>query len=172
MSFSIYDASVPAFVSAMTNISAWLEKALAEGKPEAVLMEASLAGDMRPFPAQVQMASDSAKNAVARLAGIDAPVMPDTEATFAELTERCRRTVAFVSSVDRAALEGAEARPVELKFPNGMGYRFTGATYLTGFALPNFYFHVTTAYAILRNQGVELGKPDFLQHLGMPEQLG
>jgi hypothetical protein len=168
MSFSIYDASAPAFAAAMTDIQAWLDKAIAEGKTEAVLMEAKLAPDMRPFPAQIQMASDSAKNAVARLAGVDAPSMPDTEASFAELKDRCARTVTFIESVQRSALDGAEDRTIELKFPNGMGYRFDGRQYRTGFALPNFYFHVTTAYAILRAQGVALGKPDFLQHLGAP----
>jgi uncharacterized protein len=168
MSVSISDAAAPVCAATRTDMSAWLDKALAEGKTEAALLEARLADDMRPFPAQIQMASDSAKNAMARLAGIEAPAMPDTEASFAELKARCARTIAFVESVQRAALDGAEDRTVELKFPNGMGYRFTGAQYLTGFALPNFYFHATTAYAILRNQGVGLGKPDFLQHLGAP----
>jgi hypothetical protein len=168
MSFTIYEASVPVFANSLKNVAAWLDKALAEGGDEAALVEARLAPDMRPFPAQIQMASDSAKNAVARLTGVDAPVMPDTEASFAELTDRCRRTVAFVESADPKAFEGAEDREVILRFPNGIGYRFTGREYLTGFALPNFFFHVTTAYALLRAQGVALGKPDFLQHLGQP----
>jgi hypothetical protein len=172
MSFSIYDASAPVFAAAMTNIQAWLDKALVEGKTEAALMEARLAPDMRPFPAQIQMASDSAKNAIARLAGITAPSMPDTEASFAELKDRCARTVAFIQGVERPALDGAEDREVVLKFGSDMGYRFDGAAYLTKFALPNFFFHVTTAYAILRNQGVALGKPDFLQHLGPPSLVG
>ena len=94
--------------------------------------------------------------------------MPDVEATFAELKERCARTIAFVEGIDPAALASGAEREVELKFPNGMGYRFSGQAYLTGFALPNFFFHVTTAYAILRSAGVSLGKPDFLQHLGPP----
>jgi hypothetical protein len=168
MSFSIYDASAPVFVAALTSIPAWLDKALAEGKDEKALVEARLAPDMRPFAAQIQMASDSAKNGVARLVGIDAPSMPDVETTFAELKARCQRTVDFIQSVDRSAYQGAETREVELKFPNGYGYRFAGAGYLTGFALPNFFFHVTTAYALLRANGVSLGKPDFLQHLGLP----
>ncbi|MEO7158889.1 MAG: DUF1993 domain-containing protein [Vicinamibacterales bacterium] len=168
MSFTIYEASVPVFAHAMTNAAAWLEKALAEGRSEATLMEARLAPDMRPFPAQIQMASDSAKNAVARLTETEAPAMPDTEASFAELAERCRRTVTYVQNADPSAFDGAEDREVVLKFPNGMGYRFVGREYLTGFALPNFFFHVTTAYALLRAQGVALGKPDFLQHLGPP----
>ncbi|TXM75973.1 DUF1993 domain-containing protein [Methylobacterium sp. WL12] len=167
MSTSIHDVSAPIFVNALRNMSAWLDKAASE-KPEADLLLARLAPDMKPLPAQFQMASDSAKNAMARLAGIEAPAMPDVEASFAELKQRCARTIAFVEGVDPAALASAAEREVELKFPNGSGYRFSGQTYLTGFALPNFFFHVTTAYAILRGAGVSLGKPDFLQHLGPP----
>jgi len=167
MAFSLYDASAPVFVNALTNMRAWLDKAAAE-KDEAALLEARLAPDMRPLPAQFQMASDSAKNAIGRLAGIEAPSMADTEASFAELRERCDRTIAFIESVDPAAIAASEDREIELRFPNGMGYRWAGRDYLTGFALPNFFFHVTTAYAILRAQGVSLGKPDFLQHLGPP----
>ena len=168
MSFTIYDASAPVFTAALTNMQTWLDKALGDGKNEAALMEARLAPDMKPLPAQFQMASDSAKGAVARLAGVDAPAMPDTEASFAELKTRCQRTIDFIQSVDRSAFDGAEDRQVVLKFPNGSGYQFTGRSYLTGFALPNFFFHVTTAYALLRADGVSLGKPDFLQHLGPP----
>lgn len=171
MSFSIYDASAPVFVNALTQIPNWLDKALAEGKAEGALMEARLAPDMLPFPRQIQIASDTAKAAVARLAGVEAPSMPDTEASFAELKARCRKTIDFIHSVDRQALESAENRPVTVRFPNGMGYRFAGKDYLTGFALPNFFFHVTTAYALLRAAGVGMGKPDFLAHLGQPVTL-
>ena len=171
MSFTIYDASAPVFTAALTNMQAWLDKALAEGRNEAALMEARLAPDMRPFSAQFQIASDTAKSAVARLTGVEAPAMPDTETSFAELAVRCQRTIDYIKSVDRAAFEGAEAREVVLKFPNGMGYRFAGRDYLTNFALPNFFFHVTTAYALLRAHGVALGKPDFLQHRGQPIQI-
>ena len=170
MSFTIYDASAPVFVSTLKNMRAWLDKAASEGDP-AALVEARLAEDMKPLTAQYQFASDSAKNAIARLAGIEAPVMPDTEASFAELQQRCDKTVAFIESVDHAALERSEDREVQIKFPSGMGYRFTGGDYLRRFALPNFYFHATTAYAILRAQGVSVGKPDYLAHLGAPEQL-
>ena len=168
MSFDMYDASVPLFVNMLTNMRAWLDKAAAE-KDEATLMEARLAPDMRPLPAQFQMASDSAKNALARLTGTEAPAMADTEGSFADLRDRCDRTIAYLNSIDRSALDGSEEREVVLKFPNGQGYRWPGAAYLTGFALPNFLFHATTAYAILRNAGVSLGKPDFLQHLGPPK---
>jgi hypothetical protein len=170
MTLSLYNASVPVFVDLVRNMRAWLDKAAAE-KDESVLAEARLAEDMAPLTRQYQMASDSAKNAIGRLLGETPPVMPDTETSFAELRERCDKTISYLESADRATIDGAGAREVVLRFPNGMGYRFTGADYLTRFALPNFLFHATTAYAILRNQGVSLGKPDFLQHLGMPEQL-
>ena len=172
MTFSLYDASAPLFMRTLTNMQAWLDKAAAQGADEAVLMAARLADDMRPFPFQYQSASDTAKSAVARLTGGAAPSMPDTETTFGELKERCRATIRYIGAVDRAAFEGAAEREVELKFPNGMGYRFTGADYLTGFVLPNFFFHVTTAYALLRANGVPVGKPDFLQHLGPPNLAG
>jgi hypothetical protein len=167
MAFGILEASVPIFVNSLTDMRAWLDKAAGE-KSEAELLKARLAPDMKPLPAQYQMASDSAKNALARLTAAPAPAMPDTEQSFAELKDRCERTIAYLKSFDAAALTGSEDREVEIRFPGGTGYRFTGAQYLTGFALPNFFFHVTTAYAILRNAGVSLGKPDFLQHLGQP----
>ena len=167
MSLSIYEASAPVFRAALASMSAWLDKPEARDN-EAALIEARLAPDMRPFTSQYQIASDTAKNAIARLAGIEAPSMADTEASFAELKDRCARTIAFIDSVGRDALDGSETREVLLRFPNGMGYRFQGKDYLTGFALPNFFFHVTTAYAILRANGVPVGKPDFLQHLGPP----
>lgn len=163
--FGLADAAAPVFVASLANMRGWLDKAAYR---EAELMTAALAPDMRPLPAQYQMASDSAKNAVARLAGIDAPAMADTEASFAELRERCDRTIAFIRSIGHDALADSAGRTVQLRFPNGMGYEWSGAAYLTGFALPNFFFHVTTAYAIMRAGGVALGKPDFLQHLGPP----
>src|SRR3712207_1490909 len=110
MTFSLYDAAAPTFVRAMSTMPAWLDKALAEGGSETALMEARLAPDMRPLPFQFQAASDSAKNAMARLAGIEPPSMPDTETSFEELKARCRRTVAFIESLDRSALDGAEER--------------------------------------------------------------
>jgi hypothetical protein len=171
MSFSIYDVSAPVFVNALTSLQGLLDKALAEGKDEKALMEARLAPDMYPLPKQIQIASDNAKGAIARLAGIEAPAMADTEASFAELKARCQKTIDFINSVDRAKLEGAENRPVTVRFPNGMGYHFTGKQYLTDFALPNVFFHVTTAYAILRAQGVGVGKPDFLAHVGAPVSI-
>lgn len=166
MAFEIYDASVPVFVTVLTNMRSWLDRAASE-KSEAELMVASLAPDMKPLPAQYQMASDTAKNALARLTGTEAPAMADTESSFAELKDRCTRTIEFVGGFDRSSLVESAEREVVLRFPNGMGYQFRGADYLTGFALPNFFFHAATAYGILRNAGVALGKPDFLPHTGL-----
>jgi len=170
MTFSMYDASVPVFVNSLTAMRAWLDKAEDE-RPEADLMEARLAPDMKPLSAQFQMASDTAKNAIGRLTEVEAPSMADTESNFAELRARCDRTIDFVKSIDPETLAASADREVLLKFPNGTGWRFTGSDYLTRFALPNFFFHVTTAYAILRAAGVTLGKPDFLQHLGPPSSI-
>lgn len=169
MTFTPYDASVPVFAATLSDMRAWLDKA---AEAETTLIGARLADDMRPLTAQYQMASDTAKNTIARLAGIAPPAMPDEEASFAELRERMDKTIAFVRGVDPQVIAASDARTVELKFPNGMGYRMAGGAYLTGFALPNFFFHATTAYAILRANGVPLGKPDFLQHMGPPIQLG
>ncbi len=167
MSFNIYEMSAPVFANALADMRAWLDKASGT-KTEAELLDARLAPDMHPLTRQFQIASDSAKGAMARLSGVEAPAMADTESSFDELRARCDRTIDFIKGIDPASLAGAAEREVILKFPNGMGFRFTGKEFLAGFALPNFYFHVTTAYAILRAQGVPLGKPDFLQHLGPP----
>ncbi len=161
MSFSIHQASAPVFARALTNLSAMIDKALAAGVTEATLLETRLAPDMHPLPRQIQMASDSAKGAIARLAGVEPPSMPDTETTLAELKERIAATIAYVNSLDAAAFEGSEDREVVLKFPQGE-MKFTGCDYLTGFALPNFFFHITIAYALLRANGAPIGKMDFL----------
>lgn len=161
MSFGLYDASAPVFVRALTNLSVLMDKALAQGFDEAALMQTRLAPDMRPFPAQIQMASDSAKGAVARLTGTENPSMPDTEASFADLKARIDATIAFIRSVPSEAFIGGEDRDVVLRFPGGE-QPFKGAAYLTGFALPNFFFHVVAAYALLRAAGVDIGKRDYL----------
>lgn len=166
MTFSIYDAASPIFVRGLTNLSGFLDKASAEGFDESALVQARLYEDMRPLASQVQLASDSAKGAVARLAGVDNPPMADTETTFAELKDRIARTIAFIESVEPAAFVGAETRPVTLKTPN-RELNFDGAGYVTSFVLPNFHFHVTTAYAILRKEGVPLGKLDYLGRLAL-----
>ncbi|HEV2561004.1 MAG TPA: DUF1993 domain-containing protein [Rhizomicrobium sp.] len=165
MAFTIYDASIPPMIRTLQNLSKILDKATAQAKtkdlPAANLVDAKLAPDMRPFTFQIQTASDTAKGCAARLAGIEAPSMPDTETTFAELQARIAKTVAFMETIKPEQLAGAENREVVLKFPSGE-MKFTGKDYVTGFALPNFYFHVTTAYALLRHNGIEIGKRDFL----------
>lgn len=142
-----------------------MDKALSEGLEEAAIIEARLAPDMLPFPRQVQRASDTAKNAVARLTGSAAPSMADTEQSVAELKIRCRRTVDYLKSVDRAAFESAQERVISFPYPKLGTLQFNGAAYVSGHALPNFFFHVTTAYALLRAGGAPLGKADYLRHL-------
>ena len=164
MAYSLYQSSVPGFIAMLGNISNWLDKAAAQ-KDEAVLLEARLAPDMFALPRQIQIASDSAKGAAAKLTGTDAPAMADTETSFAELKERCAKTIAYLQGVDAAAFDAGASREVELKFPNGGGMRFDGTTYLAGFVVPNFYFHASMVYAILRAQGVEIGKFDYLAHM-------
>ncbi len=165
MSITAYNASVPVFITVLTNMKAWLDKAAAQ-KDEAELIEARLAPDMYPLAKQVQLVSDSAKGCGARLAGVEAPSMPDTEASFAELKDRCDKTISFLESLDPEAVEAGLSKQIELKFPNGGGMRFDGLTYLNGFVLPNVYFHASMLYAILRAAGVDIGKLDFLAHLG------
>ena len=164
MSYSLYQSSVPGFIAMLTNMSNWLDKAAAQ-TDEAGLMEARLAPDMLALPRQIQIASDSVKAAAAKLTGTEAPAMPDTEASFAELKQRCARTIAYLSGIDPAAYDAGAGREVELTFPNGGGMRFDGTTYLAGFVIPNFYFHASMVYAILRAQGVEIGKFDYLAHM-------
>jgi len=165
MTVSLYDFTVPALVRALTNLSHQLEKAhkfAAQKKVDfEAFAQARLIADMRPLTAQIQIATDNAKGAVARLTGVDAPKYEDNEKTYEELQERIAKTLDFVNSVKREQFEGAERREVVLKFPQ-VTLTFTGQDYVTKFLLPNFYFHVTMAYALLRKNGVELGKPDFM----------
>ena len=165
MSLSMYDASLPLFIRMLGNLSAILHKAeayAAERKIEpGVLLNARLAPDMYPLLRQVQIASDSVKGCAARLAGIDIPSYADSESSFAELQARIAKTQAFLGSVTAAQLAGSEGKSITLNFP-GMELKFTGQEYLLHFVLPNFYFHLTTAYAILRHNGLDIGKMDFL----------
>jgi hypothetical protein len=161
----MYDASLAPFIRMLGNLSAILHKAeayAAERKIEpGVLLNARLAPDMYPLVRQVQIASDSVKGCAARLAGIDIPSYADSESSFAELQARIAKTQAFLGSVTAAQLEGSEGKSITLNFP-GTELKFTGQEYLLHFVLPNFYFHLTTAYAILRHNGLEIGKMDFL----------
>ncbi|CAN5212435.1 DUF1993 family protein [soil metagenome] len=161
MAFDIYSASVPAFVRGLNALSGLLDKATEQGFDEAMLIEARLAPDMNPFAAQIRTAAFSARGCVARLTAQDWPKTDDAETTFAELKETIALSIAFVQGVPREAFAGAEDRDVVLTFPGG-SMDFKGAGYLTGFALPNFYFHITTAYALLRAAGVQIGKRDYM----------
>ena len=164
MSTSLHAATVPAFIAMLTNIKQWLDQAATEGN-EAELIEAKLTDDMFALARQIQIASDAAKGAGARMSASEAPVMADDETTFAQLKARCDKTIAYLQSIDPAAYDAGASREVVINFPNGAGIKFDGATFLTGYALPNFYFHATTTYAILRANGVKLGKQNFLAHL-------
>ena len=164
MTFTLKDASAPIFVRGLTNLSHLIDKAVEAGLDEAGLMEARLAPDMRPFADQIRMASFSGRSCIARLTGQPWPRTDDNEATLAELKATIAMSIAFIEGVDPAAFEGGETRRIELRFP-GVELDFEGAGYLTSFAIPNFYFHVTMAYAILRHNGVELGKMDFVSDL-------
>lgn len=168
MSLSMYDLSVPVFLRGLGALSGFMDKAEAEGFDTNALMTAKLAEDMRPFADQIRMASFGPRGAVARLAGIDWPKTADDEADFDQLRATIKLTTDFLNSITPAQLQGSETRPISVKTPVAE-LKFVGAGYLTSFALPNFYFHVTTAYAILRNQGVQLGKRDFLGQLALTE---
>jgi uncharacterized protein len=161
----MYQASVPVFVRMLKHLSAILDKAAARAEAKkinpTVFMNARLAPDMLPLTFQVQTACDAAKNCAARLAGIEAPSHPDTESSFPELKARIEKTIAFLSSVGAAQVDGSEERSITLKLA-GREFPFTGQSLLLQFSLPNFYFHLTTAYAILRHNGVDIGKGDYI----------
>ncbi len=165
MTLSIYDASIPVFNGMLRNLAAILKKGEASAEARkidpAILIAGRLAPDMAPLSRQIQIASDAAKGAGARLAGAETPSFPDTETTFADLFDRIDKTIAYLDGLDPKAFDGAETRPITLKLPSGEMI-LTGQAFLLNFAMPNFYFHVTTAYDILRHNGVEIGKRDFL----------
>lgn len=163
MATELYDLTVPVFTRALKALSGLLDKAVAhagEAGAEAMLSN-RLIEDMHPLSKQVQIACDSAKLCTARLSGIEGPVNEDTETTIAELKARIASTLEFIGSVPREAIDGQEDREVVLKFPGGE-WPFKGQAYVIGFALPNFFFHLTTAYGLLRQAGVPIGKRDFL----------
>lgn len=165
MSLSLYDASIPRFINMLKNLSAFLDKAeahAASGGPAlSELFTASFGHEMLPLKAQVQLASDAAKGGAARLAGVEAPAMPDTEGDFPALKNRIAATIAFLETLKRDQVEGQEDREIVLTFPN-FKMEFTGQSFLFDFSMPNFLFHVVTAYDILRANGVPLGKRDYL----------
>jgi hypothetical protein len=165
MAFNIYEASVPSLVFMLENLSHVLKKgeahAAEKGIPPQELLEARLAPDMYPLIKQVQVATDMSKGCGGRLSGAEIPRFEDTETSFAELQARLAKTIAFLKGLDPKSFEGAETKPVTLKFPNAE-FHYVGGDYVNKFALPNIYFHITTAYGILRNKGVPLEKADFM----------
>src|SRR5438132_13284481 len=165
MTISMYQASTPRFATMLRNLSTLIDKAeahcAAKKVEPAALTTARLFPDMFPFTRQVQIACDTAKGAVARLAGVDIPKHEDTEQTFAELKSRIAKTLDFIESVGAGKIDGSDDKEIVLPMRSGER-RFKGMPYLLGFAYPNFYFHVTTAYNILRHNGVEIGKTDFI----------
>jgi uncharacterized protein len=165
MSVPIYDMSIPVLTLGLTNISNVIDKGVAHADARkfdsVALVQARFFPDMFPFSRQVQIACDVAKGCAARLAGIELPKYEDTEATMAELKARIAKTKAFIGSVKAGQLQDAAAREIVVTIPTG-ALKFTGLSYVTTWVLPNFYFHCAMAYALLRHNGVELGKRDFL----------
>jgi hypothetical protein len=165
MSVPIYDLSIPVLSLGLTNLSALLDKGIAHAEARKfdsiVLAQARIFPDMFPLSRQVQVACDMAKGCAARLAGSDVPKYEDTETTMAELQARVAKTRTFVSSVQSGQLKGAETREIVITFPSNT-LKFNGLTYVTKYALPNFYFHSSMVYALLRHNGVDIGKRDFL----------
>ena len=165
MPITMYQASVPVFIKLLGNLKAILEKTAAHASAkkieESVFVNARLYPDMLPLSAQVQIASDSARGACARLSGAEPPPIEDKEKTLAELIARIDTTIAYLRTFKAEQLDGTETRQITRKL-RGNPVTFSGVDYLLTFAMPNFYFHVTTTYAILRHNGVELGKGDFL----------
>jgi hypothetical protein len=161
----MYQASVPVFIRTLSSLKAILEKAAAHAKEhkidESALLGARLFPDMFPLTTQVQIAADFARGTSARLSGVEPPKFEDNEQSFAELVARVERSLDYVRTFAASAIDGSEGREIVRKV-RGEPHKFTGVDYLQKFALPNFYFHATTAYAILRHNGVPVGKADFI----------
>ncbi len=169
MTISMYQASVPVFIRTLGNLKAIVDKSAAHAQEkkidESVFLTARLFPDMLAFTRQVQIASDFARGTGARLAGSEPPSYEDKEQTFAELADRIDRTIAFLRTLTPAQIDGSEGREI-VRPIRGEPKKFTGIDYLLLYALPNFYFHTTTAYAILRHNGIAIGKGDFIGSLG------
>ena len=165
MTISMYQASVPVFVRALTNLRAVLQKGEAfageKGFAPEVLVQTRLIADMLPLVRQVQIATDMAKNGACRLAGIDPPKFEDDETTYAQLYARIDRAIEVIQGVSAAQLDGSETRAITLPMRTGE-MKFEGQSYLLDFVIPNLFFHCTTSYVILREAGVPIGKLDFM----------
>jgi hypothetical protein len=166
MSLSMYSASAPVFSRILGNMLNWLDRAEAHAQARKFdpdnYLGLRLAPDMLPFARQIQIVSDGAKGCMSRLAGTEIPKWEDTEASLDDLRARIRKTIEHVQSFSAAQIDGSDSRPIVVPMRGGDGLNFSGETFLKHFALPNFFFHATTAYALLRHAGVELGKADFL----------
>ncbi|MBT3812846.1 MAG: DUF1993 domain-containing protein [Gammaproteobacteria bacterium] len=164
MSLTMYQASIPSFLRMLGNLSAILDKAVAHAEAKkidpSIFVNARLAPDMFPLSRQIQIATDMVKGCAARLAGIDVPSYEDNETTFAELQARITKTKEFLQSVSASQIEGSEDRQITVKF-GSRELSFLGQGYLFDFVIPNFHFHLTTTYTILRHNGVEIGKKDY-----------
>ncbi len=162
----MYSASAPVFSRILGNMLNWLDRAEAHAQARKFdpnnYLGLRLAPDMLPFVRQVQIVSDGAKGCMSRLAGTEMPKWEDNEASLDDLRARIRKTIDHVQSFSAAQIDGSDSRPIVVPMRSGDGLNFSGETFLKHFALPNFFFHATTAYALLRHAGVELGKADFL----------
>ena len=173
MSLSMYQASVPVILQMLGSLDAILDKAVEQAEARKIKLDVlanyRLAPDMNSLVQQIQTVSDQAKGVVARLSGVAVPSFADDEKSFADMKERIAKTVAFVKSVSADKINGSEDKEIVLKLgpvgPNQMVLNFTGAQYLLHFFMPNFFFHVTTAYDILRHAGIQIGKRDFIGSL-------
>lgn len=165
MSFSIYEATLPPMMRLLHNLGAILDKAKSQAAAKGLaledLVEARLAPDMHPFKRQIQIASDAAKGCAARLSGSEAPSFPDSEQTFDELRQRITKTLDYLKSFKPAQFDGAEDRHIVINTPH-RNFEMNGRDFATSYALPNFFFHVTTAYGLLRHKGIDIGKADYL----------
>ena len=165
MTLSMYQASVPVFIQGLINLSAILTKAenyaTAKKIEPSVLINSRLAPDMFALARQVQIATDIVKGGVSRLAAVEVPSYADTETTFEELQARVAKTIAYLKTFDAKKVDGSEDRKISLKV-GGNELDFDGQSYLLGFVIPNFYFHIVTTYGILRHNGLDIGKKDFL----------
>ena len=168
MALSMYQASVPVFARMLTNLKGVVQKAAAHAQArkidETVLVNARLYPDMLPLVKQIQIASDFARGTAARLAGAEPPSYEDNEKTLSELVARIDRTIEFLRTTKAAEIDGSEGREI-VRPVRGEPHKFSGMNYLLQYALPNFFFHATTAYAILRHNGIELGKSDYIGKL-------
>jgi hypothetical protein len=162
---ALYNASVPVFSQMLSALGGIIDKTVAHADAkkidQAVYAGARLYPDMFPFSRQIGVATDFAKGASARLAGVEVPKFEDTEVTLADLKARLQKTIDFIATLKPEQFEGAETRDITIQLRAGPTV-FKGQPYLLHYAMPNFYFHTTTAYAILRHNGIEIGKPDFI----------